>query len=112
MASETRVISKQYGIAGRMDMAVQLNDGRYAILDFKTGKKRKSGNRLDNYALQCTFYADALTEHWSYGIIDTIVIAQLLPDGIIWQETQPVLWRESLQSRVVAFAEQVNMVLG
>lgn len=112
VASETRVISKQYGIAGRMDMAVQLNDGRYAILDFKTGKKRKSGNRLDNYALQCTFYADALTEHWSYGIIDTIVIAQLLPDAIIWQETQPALWREALQSRVSAFAEQVNMVLG
>ena len=112
VASETRVISKHYGIAGRMDMAVQLNDGRYAILDFKTGKKQKSGNRLNNYALQCTFYADALTEHWSYGIIDTIVIAQLLPDGIVWQETQPALWRESLQSRVATFAEQVNMVLG
>lgn len=111
VASETRVISKQYGIAGRMDMAVQLNDGRYAILDFKTGKKRKSGNRLDNYALQCTFYADALTEHWSYGIIDTIVIAQLLPDGIIWQETQPALWRDSLRARVSLFAKQVNMVL-
>ena len=112
VASETRVVSKQYGIAGRMDLGVQLQDGRYAILDFKTGKKRKTGNRLNNYALQCTFYADALTEHWPYGMIDTIVIAQLLPDMIIWQETRPELWRDALQSRVTEFAHQVNMVLG
>lgn len=112
VASETRVVSTQYGIAGRMDMAVQLQDGRYAILDFKTGKKRKSGNRLDNYALQCTFYADALTEHWSHGTIDTIVIAQLLPDRIVWQETQPALWRSALRERIDAFANQVNLVLG
>ena len=59
-----------------------------------------------------TFYADALTEHWPYGMIDTIVIAQLLPDMIIWQETRPELWRDALQSRVTEFAHQVNMVLG
>ena len=93
-------------------MAVQLQDGRYAILDFKAGKKRKSGNRLENYALQSTFYADALTEHWSHGIIDTVIIAQLLPDRILWQETQPALWREALRARVEEFARQVNMVLG
>ena len=112
VASETQVASTQYGIAGRMDMAVQLQDGRYAILDFKTGKKRKSGNRLENYALQCTFYADALTEHWSYGTIDTVVIAQLLPDRILWQETAVNQWREPLRRRVDEFARQVNMVLG
>ena len=112
LATETRVVSTAYGIAGRMDMAVQLQDGRYAILDFKTGKKRKSGNRLDNYALQSTFYADALTEHWGRGIIDTVVIAQLLPDRILWQETTPALWRVALHERVDEFARQVNMVLG
>lgn len=112
VATEMRVVSTTYGIAGRMDMAVQLQDGRYAILDFKTGKKRKSGTRLDNYALQGTFYADALTEHWSYGIIDTVVIAQLLPDRILWQETQPAYWRDALRKRVNTYARQVNTILG
>lgn len=112
VASETRVASTQYGVAGRMDMAVQLQDGRYAILDFKTGKKRKTGNRLDNYALQSTFYADALSEHWDYGRIDTVVIAQLVPEGIVWQETDPAHWREALRARVAAFAEQVTLQLG
>jgi genome maintenance exonuclease 1 len=112
VASETRVASTAYGIAGRMDMAVELQDGRHAILDFKTGKKRKSGNRLDNYAIQGTFYADALTEHWGRGPIDTVVIAQLLPDRILWQETEVAQWRESLRTRVDMFAQQVNTVLG
>lgn len=112
VATETRVVSRQWGIAGRMDMAVQLQDGRYAILDFKTGKKRKTGNRLDNYALQGTFYANALTEHWSYGNIDTVIIAQLLPDRILWQETQPQLWQDALRERVNDFARQVSVILG
>jgi len=111
LVSETRVVSSHYGLAGRMDMAIQLHDGRYAILDFKTGKKLKSGNRLLNYALQCTFYADALTEHWSHGTIDTIIIAQLLPDRIVWQETSPAPYRVPLQERVKSFATMVNTQL-
>lgn len=111
LASESRVVSTHYGLAGRMDMAIQLHDGRYAILDFKTGKKIKSGNRLLNYALQCTFYADALTEHWSYGNIDTIIIAQLLPDRIVWQETTPAPHRALLHERVESFAQMVNTQL-
>lgn len=112
VATESRVYSTAYGVAGRLDMAVQLHDGRYAILDFKTGKKQKHGNRLDNYALQGTFYADALTEHWPYGIIETVVIAQLLPDRIVWQETSASCWRTALHQRVSEFAEQVNTTLG
>ncbi len=111
LVSESRVVSAHYGLAGRMDMAVRLHDGRYAILDFKTGKKLKSGNRLLNYALQCTFYADALSEHWSHGTIDTIIIAQLLPERIVWQETSPAPYRSSLQERVKLFAEIVNTEL-
>ena len=54
VASETRVVSKQYGIAGRMDLGVQLQDGRYAILDFKTGKNEISGeDAKTNLQLAC-----------------------------------------------------------
>lgn len=112
VASETRVVSLQYGVAGRMDLAVQLQDGRYAIVDFKTGTRRKSGNRLTNYALQGTFYADALSEHWPYGPINTAIIVQLLPTTILWQETPVAFWRSDLSSRVSQFAQQVNTILG
>jgi hypothetical protein len=108
MASGMRIASKVYGVAGRMDLAVVLRDGRRAILDFKTGKKLKSGNRLENYAMQATFYADALTECNPSCIIDTIVIAQLLPDRIVWQESSPALWRDALMSRITDYATLLN----
>lgn len=110
-ASETRVVSEVYGLAGRLDMAVQLHDGRYAILDFKTGRKAKTGSRLENYALQATFYADALSEHWANGPIDTVIIAQLLPDRILWQETPVALYRDRLRQRIATFAASVNAQL-
>lgn len=108
LASETRVVSTHYGIAGRMDLAVELTDGRRAIVDFKTGKRRKTGNRLANYALQATFYADALSEQWDRGAIDTLIVMQLLPDGIVWQETAPTHWRDQLRERIAAYAQQTN----
>lgn len=112
VATETRVVSSRYGVAGRLDMAVRLQDGRLAILDFKTGSKQKSGNRLTNYALQATFYADALSEHWSLDTIDTIVIAQLLPEAIIWQESHPAVWRDLLQSRIMQYTTHQTLQLG
>lgn len=112
IASETRVVSPTYGLAGRLDMAIQLRDGRHAILDFKTGKKPKTGNRLQNYGIQAAFYADALTEHWKSGIIDTIVIAQLLPDRILWQESDVAVHRPLLRERIDKFAKLVNTQLG
>lgn len=108
LASETRVVSALYGVAGRMDLCVLLQDGRRAILDFKTGKKEKTGNRLVNYAMQATFYADALTEQVSSTTIDTIVIVQLLPDKIVWQESSPVLWRNVLRERITDYAAVLN----
>ena len=115
-ASESRVVSTVYGIAGRMDVGAQLRPaygGRRVILDFKTGKKPKTGNRLTNYALQATFYADALSETCAdtFGTcnpIDTIVIVQLCPDQIVWQESSPVYWRDQLHERVKQFASTVN----
>lgn len=111
IASETRVVSTTYGLAGRLDVGVQLRDGRYAIVDFKTGKKPKTGNRLQNYGIQATFYADALTEHWKRGIIDTVAIVQLLPDRILWQEASADAFRDALQARITKFAEMINTQL-
>lgn len=103
MASESRIVSTDYGVAGRMDVGAKLKTGRCAIIDFKTGRKEKTGTRLQNYALQTTFYADALTE-WTGQPVDQIVIVQLLPDKILWQESEASLWRETLRQRVHDYA--------
>lgn len=113
LASETRVASSVYGVAGRLDLAVRLRDGRSAILDFKTGgAKAKSGTRLDQYGMQATFYADALSEQWTHDPIETIVIMQLLTDRVVWQESSPSHYREALRERIAQYAQQQSLELG
>jgi len=111
LLSESRVLSTRHRVAGRMDVCAELTDGRIAVLDFKTGKKPKIGNRLVNYALQATFYADALTEWLGRGTIDTIVIVQLCPKLLVWQESSADAWRPLLEERVAQFAEGTKTLL-
>lgn len=106
LLAETRVASREFKVAGRMDICAELTDGRIAVLDFKTGKKPKTGNRLENYGMQATFYASALTESLGCGEIDTIVIAQLCPLTLIWQESSAALFKSMLHARVTKFASQ------
>lgn len=104
LALEGAVVSKEYGVAGRFDLAAKLRSGRKAIIDFKTGTKLKYGNRLDGYALQSTFYADAVNElvpsEKDFEEFDTLVIAQLTPTTCYWQESNIELWRRMLLERV------------
>lgn len=109
LASEERVVSTRYRIAGRMDLAVTLKDGRHAIIDFKTGSKPKQGNRLENYFLQGTFYADALTTLLEDVTIETVVIVQLCPHALLWQESTANEWREKLQERVVEYQNELEI---
>lgn len=108
IASESRVISPRYGLAGRVDVGVKLHDGRSAIIDFKTGRREKSGNRLENYFIQTTFYADALTDVWEDETIDTVIIVQLLPNSIVWQESHVDHWRPKLTAKIEHYAHILN----
>lgn len=108
LVSESRVVSTTLGVAGRMDICAELTDGRLAILDFKTGKKPKTGNRLTNYGLQAAFYATALTEHLNRGILQDIVIVQICPQVIVWQESLASRFLPLLEDRIAQFAAQVN----
>lgn len=111
LISESRIMASRYKVAGRMDVCAELTDGRIAVIDFKTGKKPKTGNRLMNYALQATFYADALTEWLGRGTIDTIAIVQLCPKMLLWQESSAEYWRPQLEERVAQFAQLQQTVL-
>lgn len=110
LATEMRVVSKYWGLAGRMDTMARLRDGRHAIIDYKTGRKEKSGNRLTNYGVQATFYSEAAAECMNVTI-DVIVIVQLLPQGILWQESDPIAWRPLLAQRVEQFADELNATM-
>jgi len=108
IASEIAIKSDFYGIAGRMDLAIQLANGEYAILDFKTGRKEKYGNRLRQAAIQGCFYGDALTEHRPDIKVTKVVIMQILPKCVMWQESPMEYWRPMLKEKVREYANIIN----
>ena len=103
IASEIDVASHQLKLMGRLDVAGKLKDGRLAVLDFKTGARLKDGNRLAKAAIQCAFYAQALAEHLSFGDIGTVVVVQILPDAIYWQESDASYWNAYLRKSLVEY---------
>jgi len=107
IASETAIKSDYYGIAGRMDVAVKLKDGRYAVMDFKTGRKEKSGNRLERAMIQSAFYGLALAENTN--ITPTVVVVlQILKDKILWQESDIILWKPKLKQMIIDYSKIIN----
>jgi len=92
-------------VGGRFDMLVELHDGRIAVVDFKTARfKPKDGNRLENYAIQATFYAKAVSQY-IIPPVDTIVVFQLTPSCNLWQESNPDWWVEKLKKRIEMYAD-------
>lgn len=107
-AIEAPIFSDYYQLAGRMDVGVELIDGRKAILDFKTGRYAKTKNRLNKAAIQCCFYGLALTEQVPSCKIDTVAVLQVLPDKILFQTSPLDFWTPRLNSAVVAYSKLVN----
>ncbi len=110
-ASESKVAKPNLiqgkGAAGRMDMLVESHTGKLGILDFKTGKKPKTGNRLRNYGVQATFYATTVSELIGRPVTN-IIIAQLNEHEYLWQTSKPALYRDELKTRVLDFYRRVS----
>ena len=111
LASEASVVSMAYGVAGRLDLCAELTNGHLAVIDFKSGTRQKKKNRLNQAALQGAFYSDALTEFLPFGIIDTVVVAQICSYKLYWQTTPVKEWRETLREKIAKYAELVNKEL-
>ncbi len=62
-AQEQDVASHQFGVAGRLDLLVGLDDDTIAVVDAKTSKRSKRDEWLSDYFLQGTFYALAVFEN-------------------------------------------------
>jgi ATP-dependent exoDNAse (exonuclease V) beta subunit len=58
---ELPVWSNRLKIAGRID-CVGLYENKLSIIDFKSSRKEKRAEQIDNYFLQCTLYALAIYE--------------------------------------------------
>jgi genome maintenance exonuclease 1 len=70
---EGALYSKQLGVAGTTDCIAKY-DGELAVIDFKTSKKPKPKNWIENYFVQAMFYGMALYEMTDIKIKKLVII--------------------------------------
>ena len=79
LVQEAALYSKKFKIAGRTDLIAEYED-RLSIIDFKTSKKEKKEEWIEDYYLQGTCYS-LMLEEMTGLVIDEIVIIMVQYDG-------------------------------
>jgi hypothetical protein len=73
MLQECPLYSDLFQIAGRVDLIAEF-DGELAVVDFKTSKRVKNAEDIENYFLQSSFYAAAFYERTGVPIKSIVII--------------------------------------
>lgn len=72
-AQEFALYSDHLGLAGRVDCIAEW-DGRLAVIDFKTAKKHKKKEWIENYFIQESAYAIMWEERTGVPIVDLVTV--------------------------------------
>lgn len=71
-AQEIKMYSNHLRIAGTVDCVAEF-DGKLSVIDFKTARKAKNPNDIENYFMQATAYAIMFEECFSIPIGRTVI---------------------------------------
>jgi genome maintenance exonuclease 1 len=104
-AIEKSLYSLQLGIAGTVDCIAEHN-GELAIIDFKTSKKPKPREWIDDYFVQCAAYACMLFELTGI-IVKKFVIIMSCEDGecVVYEERDKGKYIQLLDKYIREFVE-------
>jgi len=97
---ECSLWSTKLGMAGRVDCIGEF-DGVLSVIDFKTSKKIKNREDIDNYFAQCVAYACMYEELIGQGI-DQIVIIMAVEDS------EPLLFIEKTEDHLNTLLEYIK----
>ena len=104
---ETALWSHKYHVAGRSDCIAEW-DGRMSVVDWKTSRKIKKREHIENYFLQGTFYACAYTELTGTEVdYLNIVMVPESEDPVIFTECIHD-WKDLLYKRVTKWYKEVK----
>lgn len=70
---EIPLYSRKLGVAGRTDCIAEYN-GVLSIIDFKTSNNVKTLDMVEDYMLQCCFYAIAYNEMYNANITQVVIM--------------------------------------
>ena len=71
-AQELRMYSDHLRIAGTVDCVAEF-DGVLSVIDFKTAKRAKNKEDIENYFMQCSAYAIMFEEQFGIPVAQTVV---------------------------------------
>lgn len=97
---EQALWSEQIGLAGRVDLIAEW-DGVLSVIDFKTSKKIKKAEDIQDYFAQCTAYSGMYEEHVGVGI-DQIVIVMAV------ENEQPLIFIEKTGDHISTLVEHIE----
>jgi len=100
---EQALWSEQIGLAGRVDLIAEW-DGVLSVIDFKTSKKIKKKEDIQDYFAQCTAYAGMYEEHVSVPI-DQIVIVMAV------ENEEPLIFIEKTGDHINTLLEHIEFYL-
>ena len=100
---EQTLWSEQIGLAGRVDLIAEW-DGVLSVIDFKTSKKIKKKEDIQDYFAQCTAYAGMYEEHVSVPV-DQIVIVMAV------QDETPLIFIEKTGDHINTLLEHIEFYL-
>ena len=104
---ETALWSHEYHVAGRSDCIAEW-DGKMSIVDWKTSRKVKKREHVENYFLQGTFYACAYTELTGTEVdYLNIVMVPENEEPVIFTENIHD-WKDLLYKRVTKWYKEVK----
>jgi len=100
---EQALWSEQIGLAGRVDLIAEW-DGVLSVIDFKTSKKIKKKEDIQDYFAQCTAYAGMYEEHVSVPV-DQIVIVMAV------ENEEPLIFIEKTGDHINTLVEHIEFYL-
>jgi genome maintenance exonuclease 1 len=97
---EQSLWSERIGMAGRVDLIAEW-DGVLSVIDFKTSKKIKKSEDIQDYFAQCTAYSGMYEEH--VGVpIDQIVIVMAV------ENEKPLIFVEKVENHINTLIEHIE----
>lgn len=100
---EQALWSERICMAGRVDLIAEW-DGVLSVIDFKTSKKIKKKEDIQDYFAQCTAYAGMYEEHVSVPV-DQIVIVMAV------ENEEPLIFIEKTGDHINTLVEHIEFYL-
>ena len=92
MGLETPLYSRHLGLAGRVDCVAEF-DGVPSIVDFKTSKRVKTKDQIQNYFAQMAGYAVMFEERTGMPIVNTVIIMDV-------DDSEPLVFKEHRDNHI------------